>query len=153
MHLARWTFAPAAARPSTGPARVRPALAWVVCGAVVFAPAGCTAPRRPLVVADPDPAVKIPAYKKAVRQKDRDAVRQLVTDLESDDPAVRLYASNALRRLTGETFGYRYYDGDERRQAAVGRWRRWLEAGEAGAVAEAGGAREAARGEKGPGGP
>lgn len=87
-------------------------------------------PRRPVVVTDPDPTVKIPAYKQAVRKKDRAAVQQLVTDLDSDDPAVRFYAIQSLRRLTGETFGYRYYDGDETRRPAVQEWRQWAAAGE-----------------------
>ena len=102
-------------------------IGWACVAAVVaFGVSGCTAPRGPLVVTNPDPSVKIPAYKKAVREKDRDAVRQLVADLESDDPAVRLYAINALHRMTGQTLGYRYYDGDEQRRASVGQWKRWL---------------------------
>lgn len=132
----RWTVAPATRRRRAGD-RLRHVLAAAVIGVTACAPAGCTAPRRPLVVTDPDPSVKIPAYKKAVRKKDRDAVRQLVADLESDDPAVRLYAVSALRRLTGENFGYRYYDGDEQRQAAVNRWRQWLEEGERAATENA----------------
>lgn len=96
----------------------------------MLASGGCVRPSRPIVVTDSDPTVKIPAYKRAVRKKDAAAVRQLVADLESDDPAVRLYAINALERLTGERFDYRYYDGEEQRRAAVGRWRQWLAAGE-----------------------
>jgi hypothetical protein len=99
------------------------AIAW---GAL--APAGgCTAPRRPLVVTDPDPSVKIPAYKKAVRTKDRAAAKQLVADLDSDDPAVRFYAIGALERMTGERFGYRYYDADQDRRTAVAKWNQWLD--------------------------
>ena len=129
MQRSGWTVAPV---PHRRAARARPCfvLGLALCGALACGPAGCTAPRRPLVVTDPDPSVKIPAYKKAVRQNDRDAVRQLVADLESDDPAVRLYAASALRRLTSENFGYRYYDGEEQRRAAVARWRQWLEARE-----------------------
>ena len=117
----------------TGPPSMRAGTwiaAWaaVVCG--TLAHAGCVHPRRPIVVTDPDPTVKIPAYKRAVRKKDPAAVRQLVKDLESDDPAVRLYAIHALDELTGERFGYRYYDGDEQRQEAVDRWQQWLAAGE-----------------------
>ena len=104
------------------------ALAALVCG--TLACSGCVHPRRPVVITDPDPTIKIPAYKRAVRKKDPAAVRQLVEDLESDDPAVRFYAIHALDRLTGERFGYRYYDGAEQRQPAVGRWRQWLAAGE-----------------------
>ena len=98
----------------------------LVIGFVACCVAGCTAPRGPLVVTDPDPSVKIPAIKKAVRTHDRAAARQLVADLESDDPAVRFYAINGLERLTGERFGYDYYASDERRRAAVQRWQKWL---------------------------
>ena len=92
--------------------------------------AGCTAPQPPLVVTDPDPSVKIPAIKKAVRQRDRAAARQLVADLDSDDPAVRFYAINGLARMTGQRFGYDYYADEQQRQSAVRRWREWLDAQE-----------------------
>ena len=99
-----------------------------LCGAL--ASGGCVHPRGPVVVTDPDPSVKIPAYKQAVRKKDRAAVRQLVTDLESDDAAVRFYAITALERLTGERLGYLYYDTDEARRPAVERWQQWMKPGE-----------------------
>ena len=100
------------------------ASAALLCGAL--ASGGCVRPGRPIVVSDSDPTVKIPAYKRAVRKKDRSAVRQLVKDLQSDDPAVRLYAINALDRLTGQRFGYRYYDDEEQRRQAVERWQQWI---------------------------
>lgn len=102
----------------------------VLAIAVICTPlsGGCTAPRPPLVVTHPDPSIKIPAFKKAVRKIDRRAVRTLVADLDNDDPAVRLYAIDALRRLTGATLGYRYYDGEEERRPSVGRWQQWLAA-------------------------
>ena len=87
---------------------------------------GCTAPRPKLVVTDPDPSVKIPAIKIAGERKDLAATPQLVEDLDSDDPAVRLYAINGLRRITGEDFGYRYYDDPDARAPAVAQWREWL---------------------------
>ena len=83
------------------------------------------------MVTDPDPSVKIPAYKKAVRERDDDAAPQLVADLESDDPAVRLFAIEALERVTGETFGYRYFDDEEDRRASVAKWQAWLNEREA----------------------
>ena len=88
--------------------------------------AACTAPRGPLVVTDPDPSIKIPAIKVAVARKDVSAARQLVKDLESDDAAVRFYAINGLRRLTGENFGYLYYEEVEERKPALRRWQAWL---------------------------
>ena len=93
--------------------------------------AGCTAPRPPLVVTDPDPSVKIPAFKKAVQKKDRGAVRQLVKDLDSDDPAVRFYAIGALERMTGQQLGYRYYDDEASRAPAIAKWQNWLDGREA----------------------
>ena len=99
----------------------------VSCAALAAAASGCTAPRGPLVVTDPDPSVKIPAIKKAVRLKDRKAVKQLVADLENDDPAVRFYAINGLHRITGQRLGYDYYAAEEQRGPAVQRWRQWLD--------------------------
>lgn len=78
------------------------------------------------MVTDPDPSVKIPAIEKAVRTKDRSALPQLVKDLDSDDPAVRFYANHALEKLTGENFGFRYFDDESRREPAAQKWRQWL---------------------------
>jgi hypothetical protein len=106
------------------------ARAAFVCGTLALGSAGCVHPRAPRVVTDPDPSVKIPAYKQAVRKKDRSAVKQLVADLDSDDPAVRFYAIGALERMTGRRLGYRYYDNEEQRRPAVERWQQWTRAGE-----------------------
>jgi hypothetical protein len=116
----------AAARRVAARGWVAPAVAL----GVAFCIPSCTAPRPPLVVTDPDPSVKIPAYKKAVRKHDKAAIRQLVKDLENDDPAIRLYAIHALQEMTGETFGYRYFETDEQRKPAVRKWQQWLKAGE-----------------------
>ena len=92
----------------------------------------CAAPRTPRVVNNPDLTGKIPAIKQAVEAKDLAAAQQLVTDLDSDDPAVRFYAIQGLQRLTGETFGYRYFDDEEERKPALGKWQAWLRGLEAG---------------------
>src|SRR4051812_19388126 len=81
--------------------------------ALIATAAGCVHPRGPVVVTDPDPSVKIPATAKAVRTHDLSAVPQLIKDLQSDDPAVRLYAAHALEQLTGQSLGYRYYAPDD----------------------------------------
>jgi hypothetical protein len=86
---------------------------------------GCFA-REPIDIKSQDPGVKIPAIKQAVRQNDLSASKQLVKDLDSDDPAVRFYAICALQRLTGEGFGYTYYDDEDARKPAVKRWQAWL---------------------------
>ena len=74
--------------------------------------AGC-GPGPQKAITNPDPSGKIPAMKEAVRVHDLRAAPQLVKDLESDDGAVRFYAIEALQRLTGETFGYVYYQDEE----------------------------------------
>jgi hypothetical protein len=79
----------------------------------------------------PDASLKIPAIKSAVARKDMSVIGGLIKDLESDDPAVRFYAVQGLRRLTGETFGYEYFaDADVRRPALV-QWQEWYNRSEA----------------------
>jgi len=93
---------------------------------VVGLVAGCTAPRAKPLITEEDPANKIPAISMAVQKKDLGAAKQLVTDLDSDDPAVRFYAIEGLRRLTGQTFDYLFYDDAVARKPAIGRWQEWL---------------------------
>lgn len=61
---------------------------------------------------------------------DAESVHHLVDLLEDRDPAVRLFAIEALKRLVGQDYGYRYYHDETRRIAAVDRWRQALRAGE-----------------------
>lgn len=77
-------------------------------------------------LSDPDPAAKIPAIKQKVRENDRTSTEQLVKELSSDDPAVRFYAIEGLRRLTGETFDYYYYQDEDQRKPAIEKWNQWL---------------------------
>ena len=81
-------------------------------------------------VHDRDPADKIPAIARAAANGDRSAIPQLIEDLASDDAAVRFYAIDGLKSLTGQDFGYRYYDDDEQRQPAIARWQKWLQEGQ-----------------------
>jgi hypothetical protein len=88
---------------------------------------GCAAPRPRAAVTDSDVSAKIRGMKKGVRQNDRSILQQLVADLDSDDPAIRLYSIQSLQRLTNQDLGYRYYDDQLARQPALQRWRDWLE--------------------------
>ena len=88
--------------------------------------AGCGGPPPVRDVTNPDPSGKIPAIVAAVQKGDRRALNQLVKDLDNDDPAVRFYAIEGLRRLTGKTFDYRYFDDASARRPAVERWKQWL---------------------------
>ena len=87
---------------------------------------GCSEPTGPRTVRSEDLAVKIPAIKQAAEAKDLSAAPQLVKDLESDDAAVRLFAIEGLRQMSGEEFGYVYYADREQRKPAVTKWRQWL---------------------------
>lgn len=78
----------------------------------------------------PNPAAKMYAIEQAARAGDRSAIRSIVEQLESDDPAVRCLAIATLKRLTGETFGYRDFDPPEQRRAAVERWLAAVESGQ-----------------------
>lgn len=91
--------------------------------AVGMAAMGCG--HGPRHVTDPDPSDKIPAIHEAVQLNDRTAIPQLIIDLDSDDAAVRLHSIKALRALTGQSFGYNFYDDQERRKAAIEKWRKW----------------------------
>jgi hypothetical protein len=89
---------------------------------------GCAEPSGPRTVYNRDLSVKAPAIKRAVARSDLTVAAELVKNLDSDDPAVRFYAVEGLRRLTGEDFGYLFYQEKEQRRPAVERWRRWLQA-------------------------
>src|SRR5947208_13749348 len=93
---------------------------------LILAIGGCSAPRGPIEVTNPDPSGKIPAMKKAVREHDLKVVRQLVKDLDSDDPAVRLFAIHALHELTGQRYGYDYFADEVHRRPALDRGKLWL---------------------------
>jgi hypothetical protein len=86
----------------------------------------CTAPQPAPNIADPDPQVKIAGIKQAVAKDDRASLPALVKQLDSDDPAVRFYAQEALERLAGERFGYEYYLDEDERKPSLARWQEWL---------------------------
>ena len=93
---------------------------------LTLAVVGCSAPRPAIEVTNPDPSGKIPAMKKAVREHDMKVVRQLIKDLDSDDPAVRFFAIHTLEELTGQRYGYEYYADELQRKPALQRWHEWL---------------------------
>jgi hypothetical protein len=97
----------------------------ILCAILCAAISGCGA-HGPRHVSDEDPEEKIPAIKAAVQAHDRSAIPQLIKDLNSDDSAVRFYAIDGLKSLTGQTFGYRYYDDEEQRKSAIERWKAWM---------------------------
>ena len=85
---------------------------------------GCAKPDKPSIYSA-DPSLKIPALK-SEDLRDTKALSQMVKDLDSDDPAVRFYTINKLKEITGNTFGYRYYDDEMRRSPSLKKWQQWL---------------------------
>ncbi len=98
----------------------------VILLSALFFLAGCDSSPPTYDIRDPDPSLKIPAIKTAVQEKDLAHVRQMVKDLDSDDSAVRFFAVEGLRRLSGETFGYQYYEDASERAVAIQKWKKWL---------------------------
>jgi hypothetical protein len=82
--------------------------------------------RDPPSITSSDPDRLVPAIKIGVRTKDPHIIPYLVKDLDSDDPAIRMYSIDGLQRLTGQDFGYVYFACADQRRAAVARWQEWL---------------------------
>jgi HEAT repeat protein len=68
------------------------------------------------------PAARLYAIEAAAERKDPTDTPSIVEQLDSDDPAVRLMAIEALERITGETFDYHHDDPSYMREAAIKRW-------------------------------
>jgi len=102
--------------------------AAAAAAAVTVLLAGCTASRpAPDIKAD-DVAVKIAGIRQAQARQDRASLPALVEQLDSDDPAVRMFALGALEKFSGgERFGYEYYLDEEQRKPSLAKWRQWLE--------------------------
>ncbi len=62
----------------------------------------------------------------AAQKKSRLAIVPLVKRLYDEDPVMRLSAIRALQRITAEDMGYRSYEPQVKRMAAIERWEAWL---------------------------
>ena len=102
-------------------------------------PVGCA----PKVAVKPDfdsplPQDRLAAVAQARRSNDQRAVKPLIEMLASDDPLMRLVASDTLKRLTSQDFGYDPAGSDAERQAAADRWAEWYSAAHASPEGRAG---------------
>lgn len=86
---------------------------------------GCFAP-DPISLKSEYAVDKIPAIKLAAQKDDRTAIPTLIDSLDDPDTAIRLAAIEALQKMTGQTFGYVYYDDDSQRRPAIMQWKQWL---------------------------
>ncbi len=73
------------------------------------------------------PDGRIHAIVDAARRYDTSRIPDLVEQLDSDDPAVRLFAIRALEHLTGTTLGYDHAAPRARREIAIARWERYAD--------------------------
>lgn len=69
-----------------------------------------------------NPAAKLYAIRDAGARRDAESIPKLVEQLSSDDPAVRVFAIEALERITGERLGYNPSADLLVRAQAVQRW-------------------------------
>ncbi|MEZ6233172.1 MAG: hypothetical protein R3B68_03180 [Phycisphaerales bacterium] len=73
------------------------------------------------------PAHRLDAIVLAAHASDRDSLRGLIQQLDSDDAAARLLAIRALERRTGQTLGYQHDDPPWRRDRAAAAWVAWYD--------------------------
>lgn len=90
-----------------------------------FCISGCYTPQPKSLASDSAPSA-IPAIKEAGDKNDRAAIPRLVQDLDDNDSAIRFAAISALKKMTGQDLGYRYYDDEFVRQPAIDQWKMWL---------------------------
>jgi HEAT repeat protein len=98
---------------------------WPLYACTAFTATGC----GPTINADFDsaePAARNAAIVEAASKNDRAAVPDLVRMLDSDDPATRLLAINALEKITGERLGYEHTAQEHERVKAVDQWRAYV---------------------------
>jgi hypothetical protein len=89
-------------------------LTWMCCGCGPSATQGG--------FDSPNSAARLYAIEIAARNNDRRSIADLIQQLQSDDPAVRMLAIATLERITGETYGYRHFDEPDLRVQSIDRW-------------------------------
>jgi hypothetical protein len=86
----------------------------------------CSLPAQRADFDSVDPQERTLAVAQAARTPRQADLPRLVTQLNSEDPAIRLLAIRTLERETGETFGYDHAAPEAARRQSVGRWVAWL---------------------------
>jgi hypothetical protein len=88
----------------------------------------CSVPPKEPDFESIDPVETTMAIEQASTTRDLTKVDELVAQLDSSDPAIRLVAIAALRDLTGQDLGYNPSDKESDRLAATQRWEDWIKA-------------------------
>jgi hypothetical protein len=88
----------------------------------VLMASACTAPTTEADFDSSVPAARLQAIERAGALRDKAATPWLVEQLDSDDPAVRMMAFEALKRIEGDPYGYDHGDPPLQRLDATGKW-------------------------------
>jgi HEAT repeat protein len=97
--------------------------AAVITGAALVA--GCSTSVEPSYQ-DPTPQARLGAIAESAKSGSDADLPHLIESLSSDDASVRFAAIGALRRITGQTHGYRFDASIAERSEAIARWKAWL---------------------------
>ncbi len=89
-------------------------------------PVGCTQGEGEARFRFPVPQDRLAVVAKARRTGDENAVEPLIRMLASDDPLMRLVASDTLVQITGEDFGYDPAGSDPRAVRPLSCWANWF---------------------------
>ena len=103
--------------------------AWLLCVCWTVVPSGCGwlgSGDYVKNISSVQPEVASKAMNTAAQKKSRLAIVPLEKRLYDEDPVMRLSAIRALQRITGEDMGYRSYEPQVKRMAAIKRWEAWL---------------------------
>ena len=108
-------------------------LSILICGLPVIFLTGCSmAPKSFLSMSDPAAINRARAVSFGRSEPDSAAIPVLISRLTDDDPVVRLASHEALKKRTGQDFGYLpYAEGDEL-NTSVSRWQQWWASGQNG---------------------
>lgn len=87
--------------------------ALVACGVT-----GC-GKALPIGLDEEAPDGRIHAIVDAAREGDSASIAALIEQLDSDDPAVRLFAIRSIERISGRRFGYDHAAGVHAREASI----------------------------------
>lgn len=101
----------------------RATCAAVLTGTAIFV--GCSTSVEPSY-RDPTPEARLGAIRESAQAGPEADLQHLIENLSSDDESVRFAAIGALRRITGQTNGYRFDASSSDRTEAISRWKAWL---------------------------
>ena len=107
-------------------ARTACLLTGIILGALSGCNLGIGQPAISAQLQSEDPDQRVAGIHRAARNNRQDLLGLLVDRLSDSETEVRLFAEQALQKMTGVTLGYHHYDPPQQRRAAIERWRRWL---------------------------